>query len=611
MTRKTVIFIILLGLAVFGASCSSTKAKCDRACLVKLMDRYLAAVVKHDPAGLPIAGEVKLVENLKSTPVGKGFWETATGGPTEFKIYVADPVAGQIGFMGVMQDKGKPVLLGARLKLVEGKITEIDHMVSPLNEPLPAGLTKPRPGLIAKIGDAERVSREQMLKAANAYYDAIEQSDGNVAPFADDCQRRENGITAANNQDPLPPDAPLAPGSIAVFGRMKCGPQLTTGVMGYITDINQRRLFAVDEEMGLVMAYSMFNHDGEPNPMKIKGVPGVTERANEWGKFTVPAAHIYKIKGGKIYEIEAMAIVGVPYQASDGWNLPRQGLVDLMDRYLAALPRHDPSLVPLAKNVKLVENTEATPVGKGLWETATGGPTDFKICAADVDEQQIGCLAVIETQKKPTIVSVRLKIEGGRITEIDHMVVPPGDAPLHPNMSKVRSALLERQPKLERVPREKMREIANSYYEAIVQDNGTVAPFADECERRENGGISANDRTQTPAEAAKDDFSVFRKMSCSDQLTTGVMSYITDINRRRVFAVDEEKGLVFAYSMFVHDGNPKVMQIKGVPGTTERKNDYGPFDLPAAHIFKIRNGRIYEIEAIGYMAKHGIKNGWE
>jgi len=54
-----------------------------------------------------------------------------------------------------------------------------------------------------------------------------------------------------------------------------------------------------------------------------------------------------------------------------------------------------------------------------------------------------------------------------------------------------------------------------------------------------------------------------------------------------------------------------VMKIAGVPGITERKNDFGAFDLPAAHIFKIRNGKIYEIEAIGYMAKHGIKNGWE
>ena len=45
-----------------------------------------------------------------------------------------------------------------------------------------------------------------------------------------------------------------------------------------------------------------------------------------------------------------------------------------MEQYLAALPKHDSSGLPLAPNVKLVENTEVTPIGKGLWETATGGP---------------------------------------------------------------------------------------------------------------------------------------------------------------------------------------------------------------------------------------------
>ena len=67
----------------------------------------------------------------------------------------------------------------------------------------------------------------------------------------------------------------------------------------------------------------------------------------------------------------------------------------------------------------------------------------------------------------------------------------------------------------------------------------------------------ANDHTQTPAEAAKDDFSTFRKMNCSDQLSTGVMSYIGDINNRRIFAVDEELGLVLAFSIFRHTGEPK------------------------------------------------------
>jgi hypothetical protein len=292
-------------------------------------------------------------------------------------------------------------------------------------------------------------------------------------------------------------------------------------------------------------------------------------------------------------------------------KMDRPALVALMEKYLAALAKHDPATVPLASNVKLVENTEVTPIGKGLWETATAGPTEFKIYVADPVTGQIGFIGVIEENNKPTIASIRLKVVEGKITEIDHLVVHSGDASLNPNMSKVRPGLLELVQPSEQVPREQMLKIANSYYEAIVQDNGKVAPFADECQRRENGGITANDQTQSPEEAAKDDFSVFRKMSCSDQLSTGVMSYITAINRRRLLAVDEDMGLVFAYSIFVHNGEPKIMNIIGVPGISARANNWGPFDLPAAHIFKIKNGKIYEIEAIGYVARHGLQNGWE
>jgi hypothetical protein len=292
-------------------------------------------------------------------------------------------------------------------------------------------------------------------------------------------------------------------------------------------------------------------------------------------------------------------------------KMDRPALVSLMDRYLEALAKHDPASVPLAGGVKLVENTEVTPIGKGLWETATGGPTDFKIFVADPVAGQIGFIGVIEKDNKPTILGARLKVVDGKITEIDHLVIPQYGDSLNPNMSQVRPGLITPIDPSERVPREEMLKIANSYYEAIVQDDGKVAPFADECQRRENGGITANDQTQIPEEAAKDDFSIFRKMTASDQLSTGVMSYITDINRRRLLAVDEEMGLVFAFSIFVHDGEPKVMKIIGVPGITERANNWGPFDLPAAHIFKIRNGKIYEIEAIGYIAEHGIKNGWE
>jgi hypothetical protein len=290
--------------------------------------------------------------------------------------------------------------------------------------------------------------------------------------------------------------------------------------------------------------------------------------------------------------------------------LDRPALVSLMDRYLAALAAHNPSAVPLAKTVKLVENTQPTPVGKGLWETATGAPTDFRIVVADPVAGEVGFMGVLQNAGKPTIAAVRLKVVNGAITEVDHLVVPSNGKELNPNMSHVRPGLVTPITAAERVPRAKMQAIAASYYEALVGDDGSLSPFADDCQRRENGGISANDQTQTPEEAAKDDFSVFRKMTCAAQLSTNVMSYITDITDRRVLAMDEEMGLVFAFSIFRHDGEPKVMTIKNVPGVTTRDNKYGPFDLPAAHVFKIRQGKIYEIEAIGYLAKHGVTNGW-
>jgi hypothetical protein len=305
------------------------------------------------------------------------------------------------------------------------------------------------------------------------------------------------------------------------------------------------------------------------------------------------------------------ALLGLLLVASCARKIDRPALIGLMNRYLDALVKHDPSGLPLADNVKLVENTAVTPIGGGLWETATGEPAEFKIYVADTIAGQIGFIGVIHEDHRPAILGARLKVIDGKITEIDHLVIHPGDRPLHPNMSQVNPILLEPLKPSERISRGQMLNIANSYYEAIVQDNGELAPFADECHRRENGSITANDQTQTPEEAEKDDFSVFRKMKCGEQLSTGVMGYITDINRRRLMAADEKMGLVFAFSIFVHNGEPNVLKIKNVPGITERPNRWGPFDLPAAHIFKIRNGKIVDIEAIGYVAVHGIKNGWE
>ncbi len=294
----------------------------------------------------------------------------------------------------------------------------------------------------------------------------------------------------------------------------------------------------------------------------------------------------------------------------------RDCLVGLMDRYLDAVVKNDPSLVPLAEGVVFVENTERLSVGEGLWQRASGGPTDFKIYVADPFVGQVGFMGILEADDRPVMLGARLRTVAGEITEIDHLVVYELWEAGLPNLQMPRPGLSQPLDPSERVPRDVMLAAANAYYDAIVQDHGMVAPFADECVRRENGVPSANAELTPVADpetgnVEPDDFAVFRRMTCADQLSTNVMAYITDITMRRLLAVDEDMGLVFAYSMFEHSGEPKVMEIRGVPGVTERANTWGPFNLPAAHVFKIRNGQIHEIEAMGYIAPYGIRNGWQ
>jgi hypothetical protein len=55
-------------------------------------------------------------------------WETASGGPTAFQIYAADPIAQSVACLLAMREKDKDMLLGAHRKIVDGKITEVEQL---------------------------------------------------------------------------------------------------------------------------------------------------------------------------------------------------------------------------------------------------------------------------------------------------------------------------------------------------------------------------------------------------------------------------------------------------------------------------------------------------
>ncbi len=79
--RKTLNAVLIFGAALagmsVGMSVNAAAAKCDRACLDKTVDTYIAAMVAHDPSQVAFAKDVKFVENTVPMKPGEGLWKTA------------------------------------------------------------------------------------------------------------------------------------------------------------------------------------------------------------------------------------------------------------------------------------------------------------------------------------------------------------------------------------------------------------------------------------------------------------------------------------------------------------------------------------------------------
>jgi hypothetical protein len=301
----------------------------------------------------------------------------------------------------------------------------------------------------------------------------------------------------------------------------------------------------------------------------------------------------------------------------------RTCLLEIADAYLAALAARDPKKAPLAPGVRFTEQTQVLAPGEGLWKTASEISKTFKIPVPDPVSGQIGVIVMVREagagengEDRWAELALRLKVENRTITEAEHLIARITNPAQLANLQTPRPGLLADVAPAERHPRWILLLVANSYYDAITQNNGNLAPFAPECGRRENGMHTAGagappappgGRGGPPGlppgpPVARD---------CAGQLSSRVMSYIRSIDLRRVEIADEQKGLVFALSMFRHpmDENP-ITVITTDGQRVPRQMNFKPFDLPAAHIFKIRGGRIYEIEAMGFTMPYLSKNGW-
>ncbi len=291
----------------------------NRAYLEGMMDNYLEALVAHDPSRAPLAANVKFTENTILLKPGEALWQTASDLPT-YKLFVCDPQAGQVGVFAFMKENGSPIILSARLKIENDKIAEIETIVvrdGIGGQPVPdTNMKKVKQLYLDALKPEEKVSREELIRISDLYFDALEQDNGDLAPFWDECNRVENGMQTTNN-----------PNLFVASGDKPQGPAMPLDVRGqinakafaYITKISPRRWTVIDEERGITFGSFMFNHTGT---IKSVTLPDGTVREMvpvARRPFSVIVSELFKVQSGKIREVEAV-MTSLPYGAPDGWS---------------------------------------------------------------------------------------------------------------------------------------------------------------------------------------------------------------------------------------------------------------------------------------------------
>jgi hypothetical protein len=314
---------------------------CDRACIVGVADAYLAALAAGDPSAAPLSDEIRFVENVTRMAPGEGLWATATGGPTAFKIVVPDVALQQVGFIAMMAREHPPlpenpteaqvasaadgvqeVMIAGRLKLdPRGSIVEAEHLVQPAAGGNLTRLQAPRAGLVSAVPETSRKSHDELMAIGASYYDALDDNDGSLMPFAADCQRHENGMVTAGPEAGAGPNADPDRAPVA----RDCAGQLDSQSFIYIETIDNRRMIAADPVTGLAMGLSHFRHSFENLPYTVVHTDGSSSERNAenmpYNPFDMPAAHVFKIGAdGLVHEIEAVGITGVPHMAPTGWE---------------------------------------------------------------------------------------------------------------------------------------------------------------------------------------------------------------------------------------------------------------------------------------------------
>jgi hypothetical protein len=271
----------------------------------------------------------------------------------------------------------------------------------------------------------------------------------------------------------------------------------------------------------------------------------------------------------------------------------RDCLIGFARGYADALRRRDPTRVPISPRVRFSENDVEMPLGNdGLWGTVNA-VWDEALEVADTETGNVAWFGIVEEHGNPAYLAARIKVEGGQITEVETIVNRLPDMPKpfgDPTSVKHDAAFGEVLPPEERRSRARLVAVADGYFSTVELNDGDVfTQFHPDCGRLENGVLTTGGGSG-PSNAGS------MAEGCEPQLRLGMYRINKRIRERRYPIVDVERGVVVAAGFFDHANEFDRYTL--TDGREMRTVLKFPNSISLLEAFKIRDGKIYRIEAV-------------
>ena len=287
---------------------------------------------------------------------------------------------------------------------------------------------------------------------------------------------------------------------------------------------------------------------------------------------------------------------------------PKQ-LEQLAGLYLDALATRDPGRLPLHPNFRSTENGQALQLGDGLWGTANDLGT-YRHVVVDEEAQSIGLTAIIRENDRPVIAGIRLHAPDRRLAAAE-MVINRSDILFYKDGPQKLEAMgapapiwNEQVPGGERMGRRELAVLAESYFETLERNDGRhVAPFEDNCRRLDYGVFA----TQAP-EFDKEGEPPFYALGPAGRFKLGYFVFVTRVRERRLPVIDVERGVVVSLPLLDHAGT--VHEARLTDGRTVPIGIRQPFTWQCLEMFKMRGGKIAQIEVVLTLVPYGMPSGW-